>query len=113
MKIDLDNIDWDQFDREHIREHAIHESGHAVVEFLYGRAWGHLVHISLRGTNERAGYVRRERCMDVRSLRSLKSVPEAQREFFRRMAIREGMMCFAGPAAEAKAFPDDGADWFW
>src|SRR5436190_1278373 len=26
MKIDLDNIDWDQFDREHIREHAIHDA---------------------------------------------------------------------------------------
>src|SRR5438067_278789 len=105
-------IDWATYDREHIKEHAYHESGHAVVEFLVGRARGHLVHISMLGDDERAARVRRERCIDVTFLLRLKTVPDDQRALVRAMAIREGIFCLAGPAAEWRATGDPNYHWF-
>jgi hypothetical protein len=106
-------IDWDTYDRDHIREHAFHEAGHAVVEFLLGRARGHLVHISMRGDHAVAARVRRERCMDVMFLHQLRGpIADDQHAFARAMAVREAVQCFAGPAAEWEATGDPDDHWF-
>jgi hypothetical protein len=102
---------WSAFDRARVKPHAYHEAAHAVVEFLLGRARSHLVHISMRGNDERAACVRRERCIELAFLLNA-AIPVNQRAAFRSTAIREGILCLAGPAAEWKATGDVDFDWF-
>ena len=45
-------LDWRGWDRARAKEHAFHEDGHAVVEFLLGRADTHLMHIDMRGMRQ-------------------------------------------------------------
>jgi hypothetical protein len=111
MKTTRKKPDWSVFDRARIKERAYHEAGHAVVEFLLGRAQSHLVHISMRGNDERAAYVRRERCIEAAFLLHA-AVPANQRPAFRSTAIREGIFCLAGPAAEWKSTGDVDFHWF-
>lgn len=88
------------YGRERAVDTAYHEAAHAVVEFLYGRAWSHLIHISMVPEPGSWGFTRRRGSLDRMLGEGMTYAPE-YRSYFRGNGMREIIFDLAGPAVDA------------
>jgi hypothetical protein len=109
-------LSWRSYHRARNREHAHHEAGRAFMEFFLGRADRTLIQIDMRAFRNSPACVRRHPSPDLEALLSDVIFDDALtiggHKRNRRVAIREAMVCLAGPAAGWKVAGDPDGHWF-
>jgi hypothetical protein len=100
----------DHADEELRRIDAFHEAGHAVAAFLNGNG-SRIVHISMLPSNGYEAHIRIAMGHEWRRLRERGSDPTDHRALYR-LATREAIYCFAGPAAAHRCRVAKEPHWF-
>ena len=105
-------IDWDEIGRADNRQHAHHEAGHAVADFLFDNSY-RISHICMESSEEIMGEVWRSRPKEITDLilRLKYTQSEMANEGERRAAYREILTLFAGPAAGDRVVDEPNGDW--